>query len=143
MRSKQIPPPQKTPLTTPLSVWTARSKQTSSSRTPTNRSNNASPAQQTNPTQKPAQQPPANVWAQRASQVNRDASNGPSSGNVSASGTASPTPGQAVGAFNAAEVKAFLAREAGVAPAPYKVVEAAGGKSGGAGGAWGGGKPQS
>lgn len=61
---------------------------------------------------------------------------------MSASGTASPTPGQAAGAFNAAEVKAFLAREAGVAPAPYKVVEAGVGKSGGAGGAWGG-KPQS
>jgi hypothetical protein len=124
-----------------------RSKNPAASRTPQNRSSTASPApslsqqqqpQQNNPTQA-SKPPPANVWAQRATTQSRDSSNGPApqpqQQQQRHQSPATVVPG-AVG-FNAAEVKAFLARDAteggGVV---YKVQEsgAGGGKGNGGGG---------
>jgi hypothetical protein len=87
--------------------------------------------QQNTPTQtsKPSQ-PPGNFWAQRANQ-SRDSSNGRSDSAVPQQQQQSP----ATAGFNAAEVKAFLARDAaGVSSATYKLQEAGGKGSGGAGG---------
>ncbi|KAL1587563.1 hypothetical protein WHR41_03774 [Cladosporium halotolerans] len=114
----------------PQNVWQARSKQQSGSRTLQNRSGNSSPAQHTNPTQKPSQAP-ANFWAQRASQ-SREASNGRTESAGATTSIPSQTPPNT--SFNAAEVKAFLARDAQKMPAAYKPQEDT--KSGG-GGAWG------
>jgi hypothetical protein len=121
------------------SVWQSRSKQQAALRTPQNRSNTASPApaqqSQTNqPQTKPAQQP-GNFWAQRTSQ-SREPSNGRTT-------TESAAPNPTTTTFNAAEVGAFLARDAHAGYAMYKVQEAPGGAKSGSGGAWGAGKGES
>jgi len=123
------------------------------SRTPQNRSNTASPSpaaqsQQHNaPTTQASKPPPANVWAQRATQ-SRESSNGRSDGAAPPQqqqqqrqqSPATVSPATTTG-FNAAEVKAFLARDAQDAEgATYKVQETAGGKGNGGGGGGGGAK---
>ena len=113
-----------------------RSKNPAASRTPQNRSNTASPspAQQSQANQsqsKPAQQP-GNFWAQRTTQ-SRESSNGRTA-------TESAAPAPTVPAFNAAEVRAFLARDAQAGYATYKVQEAQGAAKSGA---WGAGKGES
>lgn len=94
----------------------------SANRTPQNRSGNASPAPSFTPSQPPKQDTkqsgPSNAWAQR----NAGDRNGPQEeAHVPLNG------------FNAAEIKAFLGREA--APTPYKPQEVGGARAGG--GAWG------
>ncbi|KAI7286925.1 hypothetical protein KC345_g913 [Hortaea werneckii] len=129
-------------------VWqtAARNRQSqSASRTPHNRSTNASPAQQTNPTQPPRQeggrpQQVQNVWAQRSSSA------GGASGSNAGSNGATPALQQeskgaethaSVNGFNASEVKAFLSRDVKTAPSTYKVTEGGGAGRSGGGGAWG------
>ncbi|KAK5123331.1 hypothetical protein LTR85_002762 [Meristemomyces frigidus] len=108
--------------------------------------NTASPAQPnqpTQPTQPPRQETPHqdggpppqqanNVWAQPSSSTG-----GGSNGQRAEQQPQDEQQSASVNGFNAAEVKAFLGRDAAVA-ASYKVVEgsAAGGGRGG-GGAWG------
>ncbi|KAK3723015.1 hypothetical protein LTR37_002161 [Vermiconidia calcicola] len=105
----------------------------SASRTPQNRSGTASPSQQ-NPSQPPrqeggrAQQQTGNVWAQRSSSA------GGSNGQTRANVTSQDEADQSVNGFNAADVKAFLARDIGSVTA-YKPAEAAGG--GRSSNAWG------
>ncbi|KAK4547036.1 hypothetical protein LTR36_001257 [Oleoguttula mirabilis] len=124
----------------PANVWhtAARSRH---SHTPQNRSGTASPAQ-TQPTQAPRQDAPRqdggrpqqqvnNVWTQRSSSAG-GGSNGQRAEQQDEQSYTS------INGFNAAEVKAFLSRDAAV-PASYKVVEgsSAGAGRGGGGGAWG------
>lgn len=135
--------PPKLSLTSPApnSFWQSRSKQ--QSRTPQNRSTTASPSpaqqSQTNqPPNKPAQQP-GNFWTQRASQ-SREPSNG-----RPAPESAAPKSPTSTNSFNAAEVRAFLARDAQAGFTTYKVQEAqSSAKSGSGGGAaWGANKRES
>ena len=125
-----------------------RSKNPAASRTPQNRSNTGSPSpaaqqqQQNAPnTQatKPSQ-PPGNFWAQRATTQSRDSSNGPAPQRQQSPATVA-APATAAAGFNAAEVKAFLARDAPEAgsAAEYKVQEGGGGGGKGNGGGNGGG----
>jgi hypothetical protein len=121
------------------SAWQTAGRQrqsNSSSRTPQNRSSTASPNQQ-NPTQPPRPQPgqaappPNNVWTQRNSGT------GPSNGQPAPLrvGDASRADSdQSVNGFNAAHVKTFLGRDAGLAA--YKPEEEPG-SSRASGGAWG------
>lgn len=126
----------------PNSFWQSRSKQQSASRTPQNRSTTASPSpaqqSQTNqPPNKPAQQP-GNFWTQRASQ-SREPSNGRPAQETAAPSSTTPT-----NSFNAAEVRAFLARDVQAGYTTYKVQEAqSGAKSGSGGPAWGANKRES
>ncbi|KAK4508286.1 hypothetical protein PRZ48_002024 [Zasmidium cellare] len=107
------------------------SNTSSASRTPQNRSTNASPAPQ-NPSQPPKQpSAPSNVWTQRAAAAQQQQS---TSSNVNGPGALQEETHTPLNGFNAAEVKGFLGRES--APVVYKVQEGQGGQRG-SGGAWG------
>ncbi|KAK5171821.1 uncharacterized protein LTR77_003457 [Saxophila tyrrhenica] len=119
----------------PSGVWATANRQRqsqSASRTPQNRSNTASPNPQGAPSQPPMPdggrtlQPASNVWTQRSSSAG--GSNGQMGGDA---GLQNDT---GAGSFNAAEMKAFLAKDLG-STAVYKPAEAAGGAR--TGSAWG------
>lgn len=118
-----------------FSAWQTAGRQrqsNSSSRTPQNRSGTASPNQQ-NPSQPPRQEPartqPANnVWTQRNSGT------GSSNGQPRTGETSQGNAEQSVNGFNAAQVKAFLSRDAGVEP--YKPADGST-SARASGGAWG------
>ncbi|KAK0342414.1 hypothetical protein LTR91_013503 [Friedmanniomyces endolithicus] len=102
----------------------------SASRTPQNRSGTASPSPQT--TQSPRQDG-GRQQQQQQSNSGTGGSNGPSKGEQQQAAMQDDRHIPANG-FNAAEVRAALAREP--APAAYKPAEVSGSESGG-GGAWG------
>nr|POE77761.1 hypothetical protein CFP56_09404 [Quercus suber] len=134
----------------PPNVWqtTSRARPShSASRTPQNRSSNASPAPPTTSAQLPRQAQPVNsVWAQRSMAATNNAGGSTSTAGVSSTSNGQPKgPAPAVSedgqqhspvnGFNAAEVKMFLGRHpAGMV---YKVPDVPGAGKGAGGAAWG------
>ncbi|EME48909.1 hypothetical protein DOTSEDRAFT_84422 [Dothistroma septosporum NZE10] len=112
-------------MSTPQGVWGKRNSH-SAARTPQNRSNTASPSQQS-PSQPPKQEtkPPTNVWQQRAS-ANANAN---ANANAASSSNGLPTeePHKPVNGFNLAEIQAYAAQQ--YVPPTYKLPDTQGGRN--------------